>query len=322
MKRQDKFAKAIGIIILALTVIASAVFYLMPFNEPTFDKESMTVHQTGSGYQYYISGYVTNDTNVTITGLKFEISIYKNDNYVTTKTISMSHDIDPGDTEKFITNSFIMTEVAFEYAEFYVESIEYTYEQFPWYFIVLIGIVLWSLIQLLFAKRKYYFNINDKKVVVYASFKKAAVIVDGVLIKQGKLPSFRQEVAQFNMQIDGQSLTIYTLNGAPVPSVRITVNRVDVKYTKVRQNPFVKLMDEGVVIGSGNTEMRSRYEIEGEAADKYNEQRRQERLNAEQGGQPTQPTQPQVAKKFCPYCGCENDASNSKCSGCGANLHG
>ena len=38
------------------------------------------------------------------------------------------------------------------------------------------------------------------------------IIVDGVLIKEGKLPAFRQEVALFNVRVSGHRLKYYTLN--------------------------------------------------------------------------------------------------------------
>jgi hypothetical protein len=284
----------------------------MPFNDAKLVEDSFEVNYTGSGFTWVLSGEVDNCTMCDIKEMEYKIVI--EDDYgrkLQTVTVKVNKTIKAGEVGYFEKEFMIGNSNAAYWS--LEEDPTCVYDVFPYWVVALAYIVIHIIIQFIFAKRKYYFNVNDHQVVVFSSFKQAAIIVDGVLVKKGKLPSFRQEVAQFNYRIDDQSITIYTLNGALVPSIRITLNRVDVKYTKVRQNPFVKLMDEGVIEGSGNIEMRSRYDIEGEAADKYNEERRKEREMAAQG-------QPQ-GKKFCPYCGCENDASNSKCSGCGANLN-
>ena len=313
MKRQDKVAKVISTILIVVFVLATVVLAIMPINDAKLIEESFEITYTGEGFWWELSGEVDNCTICDITEMEYEIVI--EDEFgrkLQTANVKVNKRIKAGEIGYFSQRFMITNSNASQW------SIEKdptcVYDTFPWWIMAIAYIVVHLLLQLIFAKRKYYFEVNGHQVVVFASFKQAAIIVDGVLVKKGKLPSFRQEVALFNYRIDDQSISIYTLNGALIPSARITLNRVDVKYTKVRQNPFVKLMDEGVVMGQGNIEMRSRYEIEGEAADKYNEEQRQKREMAEKGIP--------ANKKFCPYCGCENDATNSKCSGCGANLHG
>ena len=140
--------------------------------------------------------------------------------------------------------------------------------------------------------------------------------MDGVLIKEGKLPKFKQEVALFNMKVAGHKLKFYSLNGDIVPSIRALVDDKPVQYTKVRQNIFVKMMDDGVVRGKGDISMKSKYESDGEAADKYNEER-WAKAKADKAVKPT--TNPKKTNK-CPYCGATNESDDKFCSSCGGKL--
>ncbi len=310
MKRQDKLAKFLSIFIFVVFALATAAYAILPINSPKIkDKPDLRREAVGSSY-FVLSGEIENPTPFAVKEMQFTINIYDEfEAKFETLTVTVKKNLPAGQTTAF-EQKFMVSNPDRVADMKLADNPTVVYAKISWYFIAIAAFALWSLFALLFTKRKYYFEVSGRKVVVYTSFKHAAIIVDGVMVKKGKVPSFRQEVALFSYRIDGQSISIYTLNGALIPSIRITVNKQDVKFDKVRQNPFVRLMDEGVVVGQGNIEMRSMYDIQGEEADEYNEKRRQEK-EAQKAAE---------TKKVCPYCGTANDKNATRCSSCNANI--
>lgn len=348
MKRQDKFARGIIIFLFGLTIIASLLCFMMPLKDAHIPTDKITLTGKASEpNQITIAGHIDNTTGFTLKQITVVISTYNEKGaYIQDETVNIKVNLESKESCDF-KHTFMATDKDIV-AKAKLKDIECEYNKFAWYLILIPGFILTYLVKQLFANRKYYFDIEDKKVVVFASWRKAGVIVDGVLIKEGKLPKFKAEVSLFNMKIAGHKLKFYTLNGDIIPSIRALVDNKPVAYTKVRQNPFVKMMDEGVVRGKGDITMKSKYETDGEKAEKYNEQRfnklkkveddeeiedlddlleeYEDNETFEDNEKINKPTQVQAVKPktsnlvACPYCNTMNKSSNLKCSGCGANL--
>lgn len=315
MKRQDKFARFIVMFLFAITVMGAGFFYMLPLRHAQVPTDKMSVlKESESGlHKITLSGEINNCTPFEVEKITIKVTLRNQYNsYISTQTFIIDEDFDAKEKDTFSETFTVFTNETIK--EVRIDKITCSYDKFPWYVILIVGLVVITLVKFLFIKRKYYFEIEDKNVVIYASWRQAGVIVDGVLIKEGKLPLVRAEVSLFNMKIAGHRLRFYTLNADVIPNIRALVDNVPVHYTRVRQNLGVKMMDEGTVRGEGNITMRSQYEIEGEAADKYNEEQRKEREQ-----QAMAQAAPQV--KYCKYCGVANDANSKVCSSCGARLN-
>ena len=275
MKRQDKFARFFITMLFVVTIAITGFLCVMPLVHAKVPRDSLKVTATTSTPQSItISGEVNNRTMFPLTEIEIVLNVGDDYGFTTEQVFKIAVDVAPGETATFTKTVLSSAPDTIKISKnLGIKNVSYEYQKFPYYVVFITGLILTILAKNLFGKRKYYFDIDDKKVVVFASWKKAGVIVDGVLIKEGKLPTFRQEVALFNMKIAGHFFKFYSLNGDIVPSIRALVDDKPVKYTKVRQNPFVKMMDEGVVRGSGDITMRSKYETDGEAAEKYNAER-------------------------------------------------
>lgn len=337
IKRQDKFARAFIILLFAITIIATGLCAGLPFVDAHVPQEELSLMGKNSKpNEITISGKVENTTDFKLDQITLTIKTYdENLLEIKDETVIIKLDLEAKQSTNF---NYVFTATSREtVAKAKVTNIDYKYQKFPWYLIAIPGLAFIFLVKQFFANRKYYFTVDGSKVVIFASWRKAGVIVDGVLIKEGTLPSFKAEVAQFNMKVAGHKLKFYTLNGDIIPSIRALVDDQEVKYEKVRQNLFVKMMDEGVVRGQGNITMKSKYETDGEAADKYNEERFNNHKEFEDDEEIedlddlleddekiNKPTPKPKAKTSnlvaCPYCNTMNKPSSLKCSGCGANL--
>lgn len=315
MKRQDKFARFLISFIGLITIAITAFLLIMPLSNAKVPSDTLNISGTSSTPQTIkVKGEIKNTTMFPITKVEILLTVADEYGFTGEEIVKIKVNVAPGETvafEESVTSSapapIIITKAK-------AKEVNFEYEKFPWYLILIPGLILTFLLKNLFANRKYYFNIEDKKVVVFASWKKAGVIVDGVLIKEGNLPKFKAEVALFNMKIAGHKFRFYSLNGDIIPSIRALVDNKPVVYTKVRQNLFVKMMDEGVVRGSGDITMRSKYETDGEAADKYNEERWAKNANI------VTPTSIKPTEVKCEYCGAINNSDNKICNSCNAKL--
>lgn len=315
IKRQDKVARVFIIALFIITIVAAGICAMMPFKNAYIPKDEIKLTgNTSKPNEINVAGNIDNITDFKLTEVTLTIATYdENGSYIKDETVVLKVDLESKEQIEFDHTFKATSRDVVKKAK--VVDIEYTYDKFAWYLVAFPGLALIFLIKQFFANRKYYFDVEDSKVVIFASWKKAGVIVDGVLIKEGKLPTFKAEVAQFNMKVAGHKLKLYTLNGDIIPSIRALIDNQEVKYTKVRQNIFVKMMDEGVVRASGDIQMKSKYETDGEEADKYNEERfkqKEQELNKSKSNTEN--------LKACPYCNTMNKSTNTKCSGCSANL--
>lgn len=316
MKRQDIIARGFIILLLIITGLGTLYFYLTPIEKAVIPAKDLVVEITGlSPQKMLVAGTVDNITDYRVKKIEVVVSTFDDFGYLRDEVVQFSVDIDAhesGTFEKIVVITSVDTITEYEVVE-----VKCIYDKFPWYVIAIAGLILVWLAKNLFAKRKYYFDVDNSKVVIFASWRKAGVIVDGVLIKEGNLPKFKQEVALFNMKVAGHRLKFYSLNGDIVPSIRALVDNKPVKYTKVRQNLFVKMMDEGVVRGKGDISMKSKYDSDGEAADKYNEERW-----AKAKGNTGKAATTVATKKSnkCPYCGATNEGDDKFCGSCGGKL--
>ena len=314
--RQDKLARFFIILLLVVTAVATLYCYITPIQKAIIPKEDLTVEITGKGaYKMTVSGKIDNCTNYRVKKIEVVISTFDEFDFLAEEVVQFDIDFDAHESGTFEKTLVITTSGTI--VDYQVEDIRCIYDKFPWYVVAIVGLAVVWLSKNLFAKRKYYFDVENSKVVIFASWKKAGVIVDGVLIKEGKLPKFKMEVVLFNMKVAGHKLKFYTLNGDIIPNIRALIDDKPVKYTKVRQNLFVKMMDEGVVRGKGDIAMKSKYESDGEAADKYNEER-WAKAKANKSGNATQTTTNKTNK--CPYCGATNNGDDKFCSSCGGKL--
>lgn len=313
MRRQDKFGRGLVIFLLVLTAITTFLVYRMPLIPAYIPEDEISIKGTTTTPQKItVSGKIENNTKFRVKQLEVIIAVYDDYGYVRDEIIVFDSGYEVGEKGTF-EKTFTVTGPEY-IVDANVIEVNCIYEKLPWYLFLIVGLVLVYLVKQLFANRKYYFDIEDKKVVIFASWRKAGVIVDGVLIKEGNLPKFKQEVALFNMKVAGHRLKFYSLNGDFVPSIRALVDDKPVRYTKVRQNPFVKMMDEGVVRGKGDITMKSKYETDGEEADRYNEERWAKAKQAT-----VAPTQ-EKKDTTCPYCGAINSGNDKFCSSCGGKL--
>ncbi|MBQ8909051.1 MAG: hypothetical protein IJY90_02035 [Clostridia bacterium] len=92
---------------------------------------------------------------------------------------------------------------------------------------------------LFFAKKKFYFDVENHKVEVYADAKNATLVIDGKLYK--KLTVYhRGDNASCQFKIKGKILSVTLKTGNYLPDVSITVDGVIPKFTKIKQHSFLK----------------------------------------------------------------------------------
>lgn len=307
--RQDKLARMLAIIIIVLTLVLSGYLYISPLKQASIPRDQLkaSVSKT-SPQQITLSGTVNNTTKYTIERIVITVCLIDEEDQLIEKHFIYNNEYKAGESGEFTKS---ITYDGLKVVRMEIEEIRCTYDKLDWYIPVIIGVAAFILLKILCANRKYYIDVAGKEVVVFAGWRKTGIIVDGVLIKEAKLPAVPFEVAVFSVKINGHKLKYYTLNGDLLPSINAFVDNVSAHFNKVRQNIFVRMMDEGVVRGSGDISMKSVHDIEGEKADRYNEKMRKNKGK--------ESPEPAKQKKICPYCGAVN-YSNDKCSGCGGNL--
>lgn len=305
--RQDKLAKILVIILIVLSLGVAGYLYIAPLKPANIPREELkaTVSSTDP-QQITLSGSINNTTKYTIKKIVITVCLIDEEDQIIEKNFIYNNEYKSGESGEFTKT---ITYDGLKIVRMEIEEIRCTYDKLNWYIPLIIGVVAVILAKLFFANRKYYLDIDGKKVVIFASWRKTGIIVDGVLIKEGKLPVLPFEVALFSVKVAGHKLKYYSMNGDIVPNINTFVDDKQAKYTHVRQHIFVRMMDEGVVRGSGNISMKSRYEIEGEEADKYHEEMKKNKDKSTQIKQ----------KKTCPYCGASNEADD-RCFNCGGNL--
>lgn len=136
-------------------------------------------------------------------------------------------------------------EVAYYYYSDFSYEFEYSYEyeSLSPYVYYLIGLGVWFISLMFFQKKKLTFEIGNHKVVVLAGMAKLKVAIDGKIYKEAKLRT-RFEKAEAKYKVSGQILDVQFKAGLYLPNVKITVDGVQPKFTKIQQHSFLKLKEE------------------------------------------------------------------------------
>ncbi len=263
MKKVKIFKVLILMIFIVLVVVLPTVCVFMPYNEPyVVGDEIITTQVEGSETKFNLEIQIKNPTMVKVTSMSFSVAILKKG--------WEEVEIDENNIDEWCLQSFdtplVFDKEIFLFASKKVDSIldvkeiflvdalnsgEYefvfidgyfTYTKlsaFWWYFI---GLTLFCVASLFFTKQKFYFQVGNNKVEVFATPKSVAIIVNGEVVENKNIKGQNNTVIEYKLGDDEIKIKV----GRPgvMPNVETRVNGKEPQFTKVRIKSFIKLQDK------------------------------------------------------------------------------
>jgi len=263
MKKVKIFKVLILMIFIVLVVVLPTVCVFMPYNEPyVVGDEIITTQVEGSETKFNLEIQIKNPTMVKVTSMGFSVAILKkgweeveiDENNIDEWRLQSFDTPLVFDKDIFLfaskkVNSVLDVEEIFladalnsgEYEFVFIDGY-FTYTKlsaFWWYFI---GLTLFCVASLFFIKQKFYFQVGNNKVEVYAGPKSVALIVNGEVIENKSTRGVTNLVVDYKIGDDQIKLKV----GRPgvMPNVQTTVNDKEPNFTKVKINSFLKLTDK------------------------------------------------------------------------------
>ena len=256
MEKNMKCKKAIAIIAILFLILVGAVPTVCMFvpewianktvaeeleKEPGLDLE---ITELSSG-DLYLTGKINNPSKLDYT--TFVIYAYGTDASQTeiyTATVVVSN-IKAESQKSVYQRVTFSDEVVYYLSDEFAYEYEYSYEYeslSPFVF-YMIGFGVWFISLLFFQRKKLTFEMGSHKVEVLAGMAKLKVAIDGKIYKDEKLKT-RFEKAEAKYKVAGQILNVQFKAGLYFPNVKITVDGVEPKFTKIQQHSFLKLKEE------------------------------------------------------------------------------
>ncbi|MBP3344819.1 MAG: hypothetical protein J6K97_01280 [Clostridia bacterium] len=233
-----------------IVIILALIFLIFVVGVPTvcactlYDKPAFEITCQTRGEDDYVVGELKNNSIYKITTLKYKVSIYAFPSGQKLMTQEYKDDISLtfGQTHKFDKPLILPISYNGEY-EVILESAEYEYTGlYPWTW-YLIGFLMFMLSTMFFSKKKFYFDIQNHKVEIYATLKKAVLIIDGKKFKELKIKT-RFQTAKCAFKVSGKVLSVNLKMGNIFPNVEVKVDGEIPEFTEIKQHVFLKAEDK------------------------------------------------------------------------------
>lgn len=242
--RNKKVVSFLTIMFILLVVALPTVCVFIPYREPYFSDTTgvfYDIDEKGENV-YYFMGEITNPSIVKIEEIKLEIFFYDgNGSFVSKQTIETTIDLASGQTHEFL---YMLSVVVDDLGYWEIVNAEYAFTILQPYYYYAIGVCLFGVTMLFFAKKKFYFSVDNHTVEVYADARKATLIIDGKLYKELKTKMISEKgMDSCKFKIKGKILEIKLKPGTYFPNIAITLDGVVPKFTKIKQHSFLKAYD-------------------------------------------------------------------------------
>ncbi|MBO5394419.1 MAG: SHOCT domain-containing protein [Clostridia bacterium] len=243
--KSKKATVILTILFLLFVVALPTICVFIPYQEPYFVYETTDIYyyedEESGTVDYYLVGEFVNPTVCTFHKVSFDVTFYDEftDELLGKYSLVIDEDIAGGSTYQ-IEESIIIPYFENENVWWGIENVEYEYSVLSPVIYYGIGFIVFNIATLFFTKKKFFFQVGGSEVEVLAGMRKATLVVDGKVQKQ-LLVKNRFQTDSCTFKIGDQQLALTLNMGYYLPKIKITVDGVIPKFTKIQQHAFLKV---------------------------------------------------------------------------------